>query len=340
MSASALGLALAFPRTDWSGVAWVLVAPVIVVALTRGPGGAFGWGWLFGGIFFLILLRWLGFTFEVYSAIPWPLTWGPILLLAAYCGLYVGLFAAVVSWLGRRRSPTLALLVTPFLWVAGEWVRGRLMGGFPWGALGYSQYLRLPVIQIAELGGVHAVSFVLLAVNAAVAGCLVQGWRRALAGVGVAAALVGATLGFGMIRLAEPPAPGQVRVAVIQPSIAQPLKGDPDYIISVVERDHIAGYECHGPTPLTEGTFDLYWIVVDPAAQKRGYGRLLLRAAEEDATKRGGRLLLIETSSQPAYDATVRFYKRNGYRLEARVHDFYHRGDDKLILAKDLPAAP
>ena len=229
MSASALGLALAFPRTDWSGVAWVLVAPVIVVALTRRPGGAFGWGWLFGGIFFLILLRWLGFTFEVYSAIPWPFTWGPILLLASYCGLYVGLFAAAVSWLGRRRSPTLALLVTPFLWVAGEWVRGRLMGGFPWGALGYSQYLRLPVIQIAELGGVHAVSFVLLAVNAAVAGCLVQGWRRALAGVGVGAALVGATLGFGMIRLAEPPPAGEVRVTVIQPSISQPLKGDPDY---------------------------------------------------------------------------------------------------------------
>jgi len=118
--------------------------------------------------------------------------------------------------------------------------------------------------------------------------------------------------------------------------IDEALKGDPEYIINVVERDHIAGYECHGPTPLTEGTFDLYWIVVDPLAQKRGYGRLLLRAAEDDAAKRGGRLLLIETSSQPAYDATVRFYKRNGYRLEARVHDFYRRGDDKLILAKDL----
>jgi apolipoprotein N-acyltransferase len=229
LSANALGLALAFPRTDWSAVAWVLVAPVIVVALARGPRSALGWGWLFGGIFFLILLRWLDFTFQVYSAIPWPLTWGPILLLAAYCGLYVGLFAAAISWIGRRRSPALALVVCPFLWVAGEWVRGRLMGGFPWGALGYSQYLRLQVIQIAELGGVHAVSFVLLAVNAAVAGCLVQSWRRALTGVGMAAALVGATLAFGSSRLAEPLPPGELRVTVIQPSIAQPLKGDPDY---------------------------------------------------------------------------------------------------------------
>lgn len=118
--------------------------------------------------------------------------------------------------------------------------------------------------------------------------------------------------------------------------IDEALSGDPEYIVTVVERDGVCGYECHGPTPLTEGTFDLYWIVVDPAAQKRGYGRLLLRAAEEDIARRGGRLLLIETSSQPSYDSTVRFYKRNGYRLEARVHDFYRRGDDKLILAKNI----
>jgi apolipoprotein N-acyltransferase len=229
LSASALGLALAFPRTDWNGVAWVVLVPVIVTALSRGPRAALGWGWLFGSAFFLVLLRWLDFTFRVYSAIPWPLTWGPIALLAAYCGLYAGLFAAAVSSVARRRSPTLALAVTPFVWVAGEWVRGRLMGGFPWGTLGYSQYLKLPVIQIAELGGVHAVSFVVLAVNAAIAGCLVLPWRRALAGVAVAATLVGATLLFGAHRLAEPPPPGELRVAVVQPSIAQPLKWDPDY---------------------------------------------------------------------------------------------------------------
>jgi apolipoprotein N-acyltransferase len=228
-AASGFGLALAFPRTDWNGVAWVVVAPVIVMALARRPRAALGWGWLFGFVFFTVLLRWLDFTFSVYSAIPWPLTWLPIGALAAYCGLYAGLFAAAISWLGRRRSATLALVAAPFLWVAGEWLRGRLMGGFPWGTLGYSQYLRLPVIQIAELGGVHAVSFIVLAVNAAVAGCLVLPWRRALGAVSVATALLAATLVFGMGRLAEPQPQGEVRVAVIQPSIAQPLKWDPDY---------------------------------------------------------------------------------------------------------------
>ncbi len=120
--------------------------------------------------------------------------------------------------------------------------------------------------------------------------------------------------------------------------IDETLAGDPEYIVFVVENEkgEVAGYECHGPTPLTLGTFDLYWIAVDPSAQKRGYGRRLLRAAEEDVAARGGRLLLIETSSQESYDATIRFYKRAGYRLEARIGDFYKPGDDKLIFAKNL----
>jgi len=122
--------------------------------------------------------------------------------------------------------------------------------------------------------------------------------------------------------------------------IDEALAGDPEYIVNVLANDgHIAGYECHGPTPLTEGTYDLYWIVVDPRAQRRGFGKLLLRAAEEDIVRRGGRLLIIETSSQPSYAATVQFYKRSGYTLEARIHNFYRQGDDKLVLTKELHAS-
>src|SRR2546427_8677731 len=194
LSVSAIGLALAFPRTDWDGVAWLLVVPVIVTSLKRAPRAALGWGWFFGTVFFLVLLRWLGHTFGVYSAIPWPVTWLPIVALAAYCGLYVGAFTWAVSWIGRRRAPALALAAAPFLWVTGEWVRARLLGGVPWGTPGYSQDLRLPVIQVAELGGVHAVSFVLVAVNTAVAGCLVLPWRGALARAALPGALLAATL--------------------------------------------------------------------------------------------------------------------------------------------------
>jgi apolipoprotein N-acyltransferase len=219
--------ALAFPRTDWSLTPWVALAPLLAVAAIRSPRHALAWGWAYGLVFFLILLRWLNFTFSVYSAIPWPIVYGPTLLLAGYCAFWTGAVAWAVSQVAGRRSPALALALAPFFWVAAEWLRGHLLGGFPWGTLGYSQYLQLRVIQIAELSGVHTVSFLLLAVNAGVAGCVLLSWRQAVAGLGIATVLVAATLGFGAKRLAEPLPPPLAPITIVQPSIEQPLKWEP-----------------------------------------------------------------------------------------------------------------
>jgi apolipoprotein N-acyltransferase len=234
---SATILGLAFPRTDWDAAAWIALVPLFILALGSRPRVAFTWGWLFGTVFFLVLLRWLNFTFRTFSTIPWPLSWGPTLLLAAWCGLFVAAVAALTAWLAARRSPTWALATAPFLWVGAEWLRGHLFGGFPWGTLGYSQHQRLPVIQIAELGGVHAVSLVLVVVNAALAGAFLLRWRGAVSGVVLGAVLVGATLGFGTWRLREPLPGGQgppPRVAIMQPSIEQPMKWDPDHAAVVL----------------------------------------------------------------------------------------------------------
>ncbi len=112
------------------------------------------------------------------------------------------------------------------------------------------------------------------------------------------------------------------------------------YIFAMLEceKKHLAlhGYACYGPTPLTQGVYDLYWIVVDPAAQRKGFGQYLLEYVERDVMKRGGRMILIETSSQETYSATIRFYERNGYQLEARIKNFYRIGDDKLVFSKEL----
>jgi ribosomal protein S18 acetylase RimI-like enzyme len=102
----------------------------------------------------------------------------------------------------------------------------------------------------------------------------------------------------------------------------------------------VQGYACYGPTPLTEGVYDLYWIVVDRAAQGRGHGRRLLARVEEQVRGRRGRKLLIETSSQESYAGTIRFYERSGYGLAARIRDFYKVGDDKLVFSKDFPREP
>ena len=112
------------------------------------------------------------------------------------------------------------------------------------------------------------------------------------------------------------------------------------YIIRVLEVEKeqsvVQGYVCYGPTPLTQGVYDLYWIVTDPAVQGKGFGRCLMEYVERDIVKRGGRMLLIETSSQESYGDTIRFYKKAGYKLVARIKNFYRIGDDKLVFLKEL----
>lgn len=100
----------------------------------------------------------------------------------------------------------------------------------------------------------------------------------------------------------------------------------------------LLGFAIYGPTPCTLGTWDLYWIAVAPGAQGSGVGSLLLKEVERRLTDALARLVIIETSSLPAYEAARAFYRRHGYTEVARVPDFYAIGDDRLIFAKRLPA--
>jgi len=107
------------------------------------------------------------------------------------------------------------------------------------------------------------------------------------------------------------------------------------------EKSEVLGYVCFGPTPLTESTFDLYWIAVDKSKHRGGVGKRLLKFSEEEVLRRGGKILLIETSSQETYGGTIQFYERTGYELVGKIPEYYKPGDDKLIFAKRLaPSIP
>jgi ribosomal protein S18 acetylase RimI-like enzyme len=106
------------------------------------------------------------------------------------------------------------------------------------------------------------------------------------------------------------------------------------FILVAEDNQEVIGYVCYGPTPLTDGTWDIYWEAVSRNKRGQGIGRTLLKAAEREIQKAGGRLALIETSSTPAYSKTRQFYDRHGYDEIARVPDFYEPGDDKIILRK------
>jgi ribosomal protein S18 acetylase RimI-like enzyme len=109
------------------------------------------------------------------------------------------------------------------------------------------------------------------------------------------------------------------------------------YYIFVAEiGSSLAGYICYGPTPLTEGTWDIYWLAVAPDKQSQGIGKALLNLANGDIKEKRGRLTLIETSSKPEYETTRLFYQAQGYKIACRIADFYAPGDDKLVFQKRL----
>lgn len=108
------------------------------------------------------------------------------------------------------------------------------------------------------------------------------------------------------------------------------------YTLVAEDGSGILGYISYGPTPLTEGTWDLYWEAVAQEIRGQGIGSALMQAAEEEIRKAEGRLALIETSSTPAYEKTRRFHLGLGYEIIARIPDFYSPEDDKIILQKRL----
>jgi GNAT superfamily N-acetyltransferase len=97
----------------------------------------------------------------------------------------------------------------------------------------------------------------------------------------------------------------------------------------------LVGWICWGPTPCTLGTYDLYWMAVDPALQGAGIGSALLREMERQLDG-VARLIVIETAGRQDYAPTRGFYEARGYRAAATIAEFYGPGDDQVVFVKDV----
>lgn len=114
------------------------------------------------------------------------------------------------------------------------------------------------------------------------------------------------------------------------------MAGSPDYESLAAEvAGSLAGWICWGPTPCTVGTWDLYWMAVEPKVQGIGVGSALLSEMERRLDGRA-RLIVVETAGRPDYLPTRRFYESRGYTAAARIADFYEPGDDLVVYVKRL----
>ncbi len=246
---------LCFPDLNFGWLAWVALVPLHLALDGTATRRSLWLGWLAGFLAFTGIMSWVVTAMHQYGKMPlvasYPLMW----LLAAYLGLFVGLYAAGFTWLSRReastqarRVPAWAPLGAPCLWVSLELVRTHLLSGLPWMLLGYSQYQWLPIIQIADLTSVYGVSFLIVLVNVALAEVLLWAWRRfrlrqaqAFPWPASAAATLFllASLAYGQAALtSETRAEGQqsLVVGLVQPNVDQAHKWDQAYRRETLER--------------------------------------------------------------------------------------------------------
>lgn len=102
----------------------------------------------------------------------------------------------------------------------------------------------------------------------------------------------------------------------------------------------IQGFIYIAPASLSQGTWELWWIAVEPSFQGKGLGSKMLRHAEELIRNQGGRQIYIDTSSAPLYEPTRNFYLRHGYQEAGRLPDYYAVNDDKVIYRKVISNKP
>jgi ribosomal protein S18 acetylase RimI-like enzyme len=137
------------------------------------------------------------------------------------------------------------------------------------------------------------------------------------------------TRGTGLFREEE--------VATAVELLDECLAGDDDYrFVGAFDGEHLIGYACWGPTPGTEATHDLYWIVVARERQGAGLGTQLLGEVEQRLMADGCRLVVVETSSRADYTPTRGFYEARGYTRTATIPGYYAPGDDLVVFTKDL----
>ena len=162
---SGLMLTASFAPINLDWVAWISLIPLLISLENKSLSDAFKIGLLAGLFHYLTLIYWIVTVLSRYGNISPILSLAALLLLSLYLSLYMAFFALVVVSFKKNMLYSLWGAST---WVALEYARSYIITGLPWCLLGYSQYSRLPLIQISDIAGVYSISFIIVLVNFAI----------------------------------------------------------------------------------------------------------------------------------------------------------------------------
>jgi apolipoprotein N-acyltransferase len=226
-----LVVAPGFHEALWP-LTWVALVPLVLALRHATPGRAFLLGWWTETLIVWLAFYWLVGTMVRYGLLSVPLSLFLFALIGIGNGVRLGLFAWWVRLAGAIDGPWWYCLLLPAgTYVALDSLFPRV---FPW-YLGATQLRALPLIQVADLTGVHGVTFLLVATSTVVAAFFPHPLRPTAAARGlmrlVLALLLLLDLGYGLWRLPQITAAMQqapsLRLALLQPNIGIDEKENP-----------------------------------------------------------------------------------------------------------------
>ncbi|MCX7700913.1 MAG: apolipoprotein N-acyltransferase [Gemmataceae bacterium] len=210
---------LAFFPANQGWLAWFALVPWLsLVRSDARPRHLYAAAFLGGYLHFVLALKWMRVAHPMMAA-----AW---LALALYCALYVPVAFALLRRLNRLSLPL--ALTAPIVWVSLEYLRAHFLTGFAWFFLGHTQHDWLPIIQIADLGGVYAVSLLVAAVNGLLVdlGQRAYSWRTSIGlALGVGPLVFAAWL-YGRWQLTQEETQPGPRVALLQTNVPQEVRNE------------------------------------------------------------------------------------------------------------------
>jgi apolipoprotein N-acyltransferase len=244
--ASACLLALAMPgHTGWWPLLFVALAPLLQAVVSTTPGRSALVGFVCGFVYHLALLYWILIVLGRYGNLVWWISLPALFLLAAYMACFPAAFSfflSLVAGRGQHRERSVATLVwaAPVLWVGLDYLKSILLSGFPWMDLAYGLFGEPRLIQAADLGGHHLLTFGLVLCNSLLVGVLNRkrrGLQRSPRSEGpllwAALSLLLMLGGYSWFRyqMVQPTVAGSpsVRVAVVQGNVEQAVKWSPQF---------------------------------------------------------------------------------------------------------------
>jgi ribosomal protein S18 acetylase RimI-like enzyme len=123
-------------------------------------------------------------------------------------------------------------------------------------------------------------------------------------------------------------------IAQIKERLADYISGNNDIWFIAVDEEKPEGVLYCSSEPMTDGTWNILMLLVNPHLQRQGRGSLLINHIEKTLATRGARLVIVETSSVDDFEQARAFYYKCGYTEEARIRNFYKTGEDKVVFSK------